>query len=49
MKTVAYLRVSKDTQDVKNQKLAILFASLSGITKNRKPQKQNLLKKKRFQ
>ena len=24
MKTVAYLRVSKDTQDVKNQKLAIL-------------------------
>lgn len=24
MKTIAYLRVSKDTQDVKNQKLAIL-------------------------
>ena len=24
MQTVAYLRVSKDTQDVKNQKLAIL-------------------------
>ena len=24
MKTIAYLRVSKDTQDVKNQRLAIL-------------------------
>ncbi len=33
MKTVAYLRVSKDTQDVKNQKLAILeFAQKEQIT-----------------
>ena len=33
MKTVAYLRVSKDTQDVKNQKLAILeFAQKEKIS-----------------
>jgi DNA invertase Pin-like site-specific DNA recombinase len=33
MKTLAYLRVSKDTQDVKNQKLAILeFAQKEQIT-----------------
>ena len=33
MKTVAYLRVSKDTQDVKNQKLAILeFAQKEEIS-----------------
>jgi DNA invertase Pin-like site-specific DNA recombinase len=32
MKTIAYLRVSKDTQDVKNQKLAILeFAQKESI------------------
>ncbi|MDQ1329576.1 MAG: hypothetical protein QG641_2867 [Candidatus Poribacteria bacterium] len=35
MKTVAYLRVSKDTQDVKNQKLAILeFAQREKIEVN---------------
>lgn len=36
MKTVAYLRVSKDTQDVKNQKLAILeFAQKEKIEVDR--------------
>ena len=35
MKTIAYLRVSKDTQDVKNQKLAILeFAIKESIKIN---------------
>ena len=35
MKTVAYLRVSKNTQDVKNQKLAILeFAQREKIEVN---------------
>ncbi|MDQ1317173.1 MAG: hypothetical protein QG588_824, partial [Candidatus Poribacteria bacterium] len=35
MNTVAYLRVSKDTQDVKNQKLAILeFAQREKIEVN---------------